>query len=465
MTTAPPTVALPAREICRVTVEGPTSRADLALPVSTSIAELLPALLPHVVTDPADRGGPWVLQRLGEDPLDPDGTPELLGLRHGDVLHLRPEDNPLGTLNFDDIADGVAHSLGRQPGQWRPELTRRLTLALAALTLAGLAFTVLRTGPGPLTAAVCALIALILAVGCVIGRQAAAESGAVRTAGLAACAFAGFAGLALPRAADGGYNPGITGLAAALSGVALVATALLAFDALPLTVAGTVLATAAVTAIGVALFAALEWDPARTAGTIAVAMFVLGHFAPNLSLRLARLRVPHLPHDAQELQEDIEPEPEERVARRVAIASTYLDILSASSAVAYAVAFWLLAHHHGWVGWLMPLVFSCAVVLYARGQTGVLQRVSGVLAGGFGFAVVLIERAAGTGADRWGTVSGVLFVAAVLLLVGAWRLPTSRLRPVWGHIGDILELLSAIALLPLLLQLLHVYAYFRGLAG
>lgn len=63
------------------------------------------------------------------------------------------------------------------------------------------------------------------------------------------------------------------------------------------------------------------------------------------------------------------------------------------------------------------------------------------------------------------TAWGLLLLAALLLLVGAWRLPTSRLRPLWGHIGDILELLSAIALLPLLLQLLHVYAFFRALAG
>jgi type VII secretion integral membrane protein EccD len=209
----------------------------------------------------------------------------------------------------------------------------------------------------------------------------------------------------------------------------------------------------------------LDLDPAQTAGIVAMAMFVLGHFAPNLSLRLARLRVPHLPHDAEELQDDIDPEPEERVALRVTTASAYLNILSLSSAAAYTVAFWLLAHHPGWIGWLMPLVFGCVILLHARGQTGVLQRVPAVLAGGFGIAVVLIERVADNGAQDRGTVSGLLLVAAVLLLVGAWRLPTSRLRPLWGHIGDILEMVAAIALLPLLLQLLHVYAYFRSLAG
>jgi hypothetical protein len=36
---------------------------------------------------------------------------------------------------------------------------------------------------------------------------------------------------------------------------------------------------------------------------------------------------------------------------------------------------------------------------------------------------------------------------------------------VWGHLGDLLEIVTAIAVLPLLLQVLHAYAYFRGLAG
>jgi type VII secretion integral membrane protein EccD len=464
--TTPPPVAPPVREVCRVTIEGPTSRADLALPVSTAIAELLPALLPHVAPQPADRSTtPWVLQRLGEAPLDPDGTPETLGLRHGDVLHLRPEDDPLPALHFDDIADGVAHTLNNQPGRWRPELTRRFTLALASLTLAVLAITVLSIGPGPLTAAVYAAIALILAGGSVVGRREGADGGAVLTAALAACAFAGAAGLALPSAADSGFDPGVTGLAMAVSGVAVMAAVLLAFGPLPLTVAGTALTTAAVTAIAIILFVTLHLDPAQTAGLVAVAMFIVGHFAPNLALRLAQLRVPHLPHDAEELQEDIEPEPEERVALRVTAASAYLNILSLTCAVAYAVAFWLLAQHPGWIGWALPPVFSCAVVLHSRDQTGVLQRISAVLVGWFGIALVLTERVAGTGLGDWSIASGLLLAAAVLLLVGAWRLPTSRLRPVWGHIGDILEMLSTIALLPLLLQLLHVYAYFRALAG
>jgi transposase len=56
-------------------------------------------------------------------------------------------------------------------------------------------------------------------------------------------------------------------------------------------------------------------------------------------------------------------------------------------------------------------------------------------------------------------------VAGVLLVVGAARLPGRRQAPVWAHLADRLEALTALALVPLLLQVLHVYAYVRSLAG
>ena len=67
--------AVQSAEQCRVTVFGPAGRADLVVPVSTTVAQLTPMLVRHVV-DPADRNdqGSWVLQRLGEAPLDPDAA-------------------------------------------------------------------------------------------------------------------------------------------------------------------------------------------------------------------------------------------------------------------------------------------------------------------------------------------------------------------------------------------------------
>ncbi|MER7645362.1 type VII secretion integral membrane protein EccD [Streptomyces sp. NPDC126522] len=465
MTTAVP---LPARtaEVCRLTVEAPDGRADLAVPVTTPVSALLPVLLRHTAAGPDTQGTPWTLQRLGDDPLDPEATPESAGLRDGDVLHLRPAEAALPALHFDDVSDGVAHTVGSGPGRWRPELTRKLGLALASLALAALAAALLGAGPGPLTAVTAGVIALVLAAGCASAARMHAVPGAILVAGVGAFGFAALAGTTLREGPSGGFAPGTTGILLAAGCVVTLAGGLLALGALPLVVPGTVLLTAVAAAVGAGLAETAGLHGFQAASVVAVGLFVLGHLAPRLALRTARLRVPQLPHDAEELQQDIEPEPGERVTGRVTVATACLDTIGISSALVWAVALWLLAdREHGWTGWLLPLCLSLAVLLRARGTNGTLQRVPAVLAGAYGLGLVLIVRVAPTGPVGRASVLAVLLAAALLLLVGAWRLPRARLLPVWGHLGDLLETVTAIALLPLLLQVLHAYAYFRGLAG
>lgn len=465
MTTAVP---LPARtaEVCRLTVEAPDGRADLAVPVTTPVSALLPVLLRHTAAGPDAQGTPWTLQRLGEDPLDPEATPESAGLRDGDVLHLRPAEAALPALHFDDVSDGVAHTVGSGPGRWRPELTRKLGLALACLALAALAAALLGAGPGPLTAVTAGVIALVLAAGCASAARMHAVPGAILVAGVGAFGFAALAGTTLREGPSGGFAPGTTGVLVAAGCVVALAGGLLALGALPLVVPGTVLLTAVAAAVGAGLAETAGLHGFQAASVVAVGLFVLGHLAPRLALRTARLRVPQLPHDAEELQQDIEPEPGERVTGRVTVATACLDAIGISSALVWAVALWLLAdREHGWTGWLLPLCLSLAVLLRARGTNGTLQRVPAVLAGAYGLGLVLIVRVAPTGPFGRASVLAALLAAALLLLVGAWRLPRARLLPVWGHLGDLLETVTAIALLPLLLQVLHAYAYFRGLAG
>ena len=476
MSSPAPAPALPGTEVCRLTVAGPGGSADLAVPVSVPLSALLPVLLRHLELlrqpgrpgqpgQPAEPGAPWVLQRLGEDPLDPDGTAETHGLRHGDVLYLRPADAPLPALHFDDVADGVAHVVSARPGRWRPEATRRLALALAALALLALAAALLAAGPGALTAVGAGTAAVVLAVGCALAARTAGDTGVVVLTGAGAAAFAGLAGLTFRAGPHGGFAPGQPGMLAAAGCVAATAGALLAVRALPVLLPGTLLLTALAAGAGAGLMRAAHWHGAQAVAVVAVALFVLGHFGPRLALRAARLRVPLLPHNAEELQQEIDPEPLERVERRVTVANAWLDTLSLGSGLVYTAGFWYAAHARGWIGWVLPLVLAGAVLLRARGLTRTLQRVPLVLAGASGLAVLLLVRAAPGGAADRAAVSAVLLLAAAALLLGALRLPTARLLPVWGHTGDLLETFSTIALLPLLLQALHAYSALRSLAG
>jgi hypothetical protein len=64
-----------------------------------------------------------------------------------------------------------------------------------------------------------------------------------------------------------------------------------------------------------------------------------------------------------------------------------------------------------------------------------------------------------------------LFLLLPTLAAGAGMLwlvdvmPGRRLQPYWGRTVDIVESLTAVAVVPVLLAVLGVYAWMRGLAG
>ncbi len=249
MTTAVP---LPARtaEVCRLTVEAPDGRADLAVPVTTPVSALLPVLLRPHRRGTRHPGHPWTLQRLGEDPSTPRRLPRAPGCATAtSCTCVRPRRRCL-PLHFDDVSDGVAHTVGSGPGRWRPDLTRQLGLALACLALAALAAALLGAGPGPLTAATAGVIALVLAAGCASAARMHAVPGAILVSGVGAFGFAALAGTTLREGPAGWIRPGTTGILVAAGCVVALVGGLLALGALPLVVPGTVLLTAVAAAVG-----------------------------------------------------------------------------------------------------------------------------------------------------------------------------------------------------------------------
>ena len=110
-------------ELCRVTVVAPRTRMDLALPTDTPLSDLLPTLLRYAGENPDDpaflRGG-WVLQRLGESAFDPSLRLSGLGIRDGDVLHLRHREMSIPEFAFDDVADAIAVATRDRRAAWQP---------------------------------------------------------------------------------------------------------------------------------------------------------------------------------------------------------------------------------------------------------------------------------------------------------------------------------------------------------
>ncbi|MEU2226802.1 type VII secretion integral membrane protein EccD [Streptomyces sp. NPDC018347] len=449
--------------VCRITVVGPEHRADLGVPVNLTLGTLLPVLTARLVSDGAPVGG-YVLQRLGEDPLDLDDTAESAGLRDGEILHLRPVEEVLPPLVFDDIADGVATVVGTRSDRWRPELTRRLFLVLACLALAVLGLFTMAADSAGAGAAQSGVVALALLTGCLLAARAGADTGTVVVTGVAAWAYAAAAGLTAWRGPVA--LPAPTGhellVGAACAGV--TALVLLLSGKVPVQVFGALLTVTVAAEAGALLCVDFDWSVTTACSVVAVTMFVLSTIAPRLFLRLSGLRVPQLPRNAEELQEDIEPATEPAVARRVAAADAHLTLYTVGASVVYALDLVLLTRRSGWFDWLLALTLAAAVTLRSRSVTEIWQRVSLALAGTLGL-ILTVAWLLVPGGPQARAVLAVLLLAAVAALLAARRLPSLRLLPVWGHTADILETVTAVALIPLLLQVLHVYWYFRTLAG
>ncbi|WP_433261117.1 type VII secretion integral membrane protein EccD [Actinosynnema sp. CS-041913] len=493
------TSAQPA-ELCRLTVFGPSGKADLAVPVSTTIGTLLPILVRHTVDEtrpaadaladqatpgalngmPAGAGnhtepepgevGSWVLQRLGEQPLDPDGTPETLDLIEGEQLYLRPAGNPLPELDFDDIADGMATAIGWQSNHWRPEHARFLFTGLAVVAVATVFAVLFASGSGTAATIGSGVLAGLFAAASVSAGRWLDDYLLAALPGVAACCFAATAGLigvAGPEHALELSTPQVLVAAVCATGAAalLLGARYSVAQHLPIVPFGVIALSGITVLISGWLHAGVELTPGQTAAVVSTAFFLLTIYAPKIAIRAARLRGPHLPKSAAELQIDIDPAPAKEIVEQTGFADRYYSVLTAGASLVYLVSVPFLLDVPGWVGDVLPIVFVVAILLRARHFVGVLQRLAVTASGTAGVVFIALHQTDGASTSFQWFVIILMLVALVPLVLAATRPPTRRLLPIWGHVGNISETVTALAVLPLLLQVLGVYAWARGLAG
>lgn len=459
--TAPVRLATAGVELCRLTVQTPGRRCDVALPVVAPIGELLPLLLddPHAEDEPFA----WVIQRLGGPPLDPGATPEILGLYDGATLYVNPATVPLPEAEFDDVSVAVAEFVGARGDQWRPEFSRYLLLAAAIMAVGALcAVSAASARSHPLNMAWCVAAGLGLTAWSVIAQRVLDDRVTAVASGLGACAIGILTGFVLAKTKAGMFA--LDHKSVALIGMcALVpAVAVCAIGRLPLTLFGTVAAWAAAGLLGDVMTTGFAWSAAQTAAVLAVFMHASGARGVRTALRSAGLRAPLLPRTAAELQQDIDPEPQTVVAQRVARVVAFLNVLFLTTSLLAATACALLARLPGWIGWTLALLLSVAVLLRSSVVTTAWQRAPLALAGLAGLAALLIVRTAGASSSARGLVLFGVLLGAAALCAGSRFMPGRRMLPVWGHLADLLEVWTAVALLPLLLQLFHVYTYIRS---
>jgi len=239
---------------CRLTVVGAGRRADLSVPASVPLADLVGHMADLVLgRSPDALPDPLVLARATGPVLPLERSLEELGVIDGEVLVLRAPAEAGEVPVVDDLAEAVGEALERRPGHWGTT-ERQRALPLAGALLAALGGAALL---GPLSGVLGAVPALalglaLLAAGALLERipgprwagaalaaaslpwfaagaaellagAAGAPDAYVAGAGLGLLAGAGLLIAAAPRLVGPAVGIGVAAGAGALAGVALIA--------------------------------------------------------------------------------------------------------------------------------------------------------------------------------------------------------------------------------------------------
>ncbi|HEV8561578.1 MAG TPA: type VII secretion integral membrane protein EccD [Actinophytocola sp.] len=455
-------------DLCHLTVVGPHRALDVALPAYVVLAELQPGLLrlagEESVRSSSDGGG-WVLQRLGEEPLDIDLTSRALGLRDGDTVYLRPSDAQLPPADFDDMADGVATAVRDGAGRWRPAHTGVAVLAVAGAGMTGAGGLLLAPGPPLVRAGVALALAVLLGVASVLAGRILSDGRAAAVFGVACVGTAVLAGYLLGTLLLGSVRldaPALVTAAATGAGaVGLLALGLPPARGPALGVAAAVLLTvgAGVAGTGLELSTVGTWALALV---LAVAM--IGAL-PRAAAWIAKLRIPPLPASFEQLREYTDPEPGQQVLDRAAAADRHVAAMAMGLAAVAGGALAVLGSADQWGSRACALLGACVLLLQARAFVAIWPRVALIAGGATGLVALLVGTGLGMSAPSRSVFGLALVAVAAAVVLSARSLEGRRLMPRWGWFGDLFQTLAVLSLLPLAGVEWGLYAWAYSLGG
>lgn len=441
---------------------------DVALPAEAALIDVLPAILPQFGAECVEQGADhegWVVQRLGETPLDEERTLAELNLLDGETVYLRPRADQLAAIDYDDLVDGVGEQLREHRSTWTPAHSRGMFRFGSVLVLLFVLWLMAGAGTGTVQAvAALSLATLMLGGSAMVARGTSDPPAATIMAGAAVC-FGALGGWQFAVAFDPVAMTAIRATCAMAAALVFLSAGLAAVVDAALLFAGAIMLLLVLLVPG--LIGALTVLTLPQAAGIGLAVsLIMGVFVPATAFRLSGLSLPMLPTGADELSEDIEPVPAPMVVERGAAVVGYSTALHVGLGGAQALLLPVLISDGDDWPMALSLVMAFLLFLRARHPTATAQRWS-MMAPAI-VSVVANLRVVAAGQTEFGKLAVVclpLFVAGLLMLLASRILPGKRLRPYWGRAVEILESLTAIAILPLLLQVLDVFATMRGLAG
>lgn len=460
-----------ADNLCRLTVLTDSSSADLALPVNVPLVEILPGLVDRL-GDPRISLAGVVVQRWGEEPLDENRTPAALGLLDGERLFLRPRQEAIPPAEFDDLVDAITSTTGLPAHRWRALNTVVLMRAGAAVPLVLVGAVLLLPGPSPVRQITALAAALLAAVFAVVADTGFGDRAACLILTAAALGLAGLGG-ALVQAGEAATAPPFTDWliapGAAFAGgaaVLVVAMVLLSVlsDMLPL------LVPAALVGLLLGLLGLLSlFTAAGTTGAAALVLVLSLVFtvaAPMASVRLARLQLPPLPDEIEDLDIGIDPLPGREVVAQIRLADRCVTGLLYGLSAVSVVAATIVIGVPGWSAGVLVALAAALQLVRTRLLRGVVQRLA-VLVSGVYLAALAALRYLGElpPALASGLAAGLFLVVSLVMLASAVWISDRILPPYWGRAAEIVEWLTCAALFPVAAVLLGLYAWARGLGG
>lgn len=459
-------------DFTRVTVISPTRRIDLALPSNIALGEVLPNIVSFSGYEPGsvqESVHSWVLQRVGDDPLDPNKLVSSLNIRDGEILHLRQRGAAMPDAAFDDVVDAVATATSTIPA-WTPKHSRRLTLAVLTAVLGGvpLLLLLLRAATrgwerSDLIGGVVTLgVALAAGIAAIVASRAFGQFAVAATLAWTAVGLAGLGALfTVPPVPQ----PQVAALIAFAALLAVSATMGLAARVHSYGMLAAVLTSL----MAVIVTMAMVLMPTRVVEIAAIAaavVLVLMAALPQLSYQIAQIAMPVLPAGAEQLMADDQPLQSDIVSRAIMADKLLASFITA--AVATIAIFLVPVVQRGqWADLCLGAAVALALLLRARGFVGLYQRLV-ILVGGIGTGALTLIEFGGQTSTGWislAVAGSVIVIASTALVAYATRGYNRILSPSWGRLGDIVEWIAVMAVIPLVLAVLDVYSFMLGLGG
>ncbi len=438
--------------LVRVTIASGSRRVDLVLPGSIPVAELVPELARSVGLLDASTvyGGYRLVTQEGRVLVNNAGL-TMQGIEDGGLLTVTAGVDEPAPRVYDDVVEAMADVVENELKPWEPAAGRRTALGAGSILLGLGALALLLKGESVLGGVAAAVIAALLVVGGIVLARAQEEPEAGVAVSLLAALYAAVAGLllapgdlpswswplddaffthALLFAGLGMLAAGVVAVVGLQEGRALV---------IPAIVVGAVLVASSL------VVRLVDVEPGPVLTVLLTLVVLAGSVFPWLALGVTGTKVDQLYslHDVTADPDDIDAD---EVADDARVGH---EILLAVSATVGTLLVLLapFAVDRGVFGTVLAAVCCLAVMFRTRQYRTGSEVFAGLASGILGLVSVALSMLLIHDGWRAGAAIGLAGVGAVLLALTLVPASASVRR---GRMGDVVETMTLLALLPLM---------------